>query len=72
MLKVVGSYNSSSANNDDSSSQLGHIFFSGDAPSKVVLIRFKSYKSRRVTRSAMSGEVISLSYTFHVAISIAQ
>lgn len=69
---MVGSFDSSFANNYDSSSQLEQIFFSCDAPKKLVPMHLKSYKSRRFAGSASSGEVIALSYMFDVATSIVQ
>lgn len=42
------------------SSQLGYIVFLRDENERVTPVVFKYYKSRRVTRSAMSGEFIAL------------
>ena len=70
-LRVIGYSDSSFANNADLSSQLGHICFLGDASGAVVPIHFKSYKSRRVTRSAMAGAVIAFSDLFDVAATLA-
>ena len=66
-LRVIGFSDSSFANNDDLSSQLGYICFLGDETERVIPIVFKSYKSRRVTRSPMAGEVIAFSDLFDVA-----
>ena len=66
-LRVIGFADSSFANNADLSTQLGHVCFIGDDKGSVVPISFKSYKSRRVTRSAIAGEVISFSDLFDVA-----
>ena len=66
-LRVTGFSDSSFANNDDLSSQLGYICFLGDETERVIPIVFKSYKSRRVTRSPMAGEVIAFSDMFDVA-----
>lgn len=71
-LRIIGYSDSSFANNRDLSSQLGHICFLGDDSGAVAPIYFKSYKARRVTRSAMSGEVIAFSDLFDVAITFAQ
>ena len=60
-LKVIGFSDASFANNADLSSQLGHICFLGDDSGSVVPIKFKSYKSKRITRSVMAGEVIAFS-----------
>lgn len=43
----------------------------GDDTGAVVPIHFKPYKSRRVTRSAMAGEVIEFSDLFDVAATLA-
>ena len=58
-LKFIGFSDAPIANNYDLSSQLGHVVFLGDVNGDVVPISFKSYKARRVTRSAVSGEVIA-------------
>ena len=71
-LRIIGYSDSSFANNRDLSSQLGHIGFLGDESGAAAPISFKSYKARRVTRSAMSGEVIAFSDLFDVAISFAE
>lgn len=65
-VRVIGYSDSSFANKADLSSQLGHIVFVGDATGAVIPISFKSYKSRRVTLSAMAGEVISFSDLFDI------
>lgn len=70
-LRVIGFSDSSFANNTDLSSQLGHICLLGDHSGAVVPINFKSYKSRRVTRSSMAGEVIAFSDLFDVATTLA-
>lgn len=54
-FRIIGYSDSSVANNRDLSSQFGHICFLGDSSGAVAPIYFKSYKARRVTRSAMSG-----------------
>ena len=66
-LQVIGFSDASFANNADLSSQLGHICFLGDETGSVAPISFKSYKSKRVTRSVMAGEVIAFSDLFDVA-----
>ena len=71
-LRIIGYSDSSFANNRDLSSQLGHICFLGDDSGAVAPISFKSYKARRVTRSAMSSEVIAFSDLFDVAITFAE
>lgn len=70
-LRIVGFSDASFANNHDFSTQLGYILFLADDSSSVVPILFKSYKARRVTRSAMSGEVIAFSDLFDAAAALA-
>lgn len=57
--RVVGFSDASFANNRDLSTQLGYIILLCDAAGNSCPLVFKSYKSRRVTRSAMAGEAIS-------------
>ena len=71
-LKVIGFSDASLANNHDLSLQLGHIVFLGDENGDVVPISFNSYKARRVTGSAMLGEVIAFSDMFDIAIALAE
>jgi len=71
-LKVVGFADASFANNHDLSTQLGHIVFLCDAKGNAAPIAFRSYKSRRVVRSAMAGEVIAFSDMFDVAVTLAE
>ena len=66
-LRVIGFSDSSFANNADQSS----ICLLGDHTGAVVPINFKSYKSGRVTRSSMAGEVIAFSDLFDVATTLA-
>lgn len=70
-LRVIGFADASFANNHDLSTQLGHICFLSDAHCRSVPIAFRSYKSRRVVRSAMAGEVIAFSDLFDVSASLA-
>lgn len=69
-LLIVGFSNASFANNTDLTSQLGNTVFLSDCTNAVVPISFKSYKSRLVTRSVISGEVIAFGDMFDIAISI--
>eukprot|EP00171_Calliarthron_tuberculosum_P023641 IDg23641t1 len=66
-VRVVGYSDSSFANNFDLSTQLGYICFLCDETGKSAPIQFKSYKSKRVVRSAMAGEVIAFSDLFDTA-----
>lgn len=70
-LRVIGFSDSSFANNHDLSSQIGYIVFLGDSSGMVAPIQFKSYKEKRVTRSAMSGEVIAFGDMSDYAITLA-
>eukprot|EP00171_Calliarthron_tuberculosum_P022145 IDg22145t1 len=70
-LKVIGFSDASFANNYDLTTQLGHITFIADKNNSAVPIHFKSYKSKRVVRSAMAGEVIAFSDLFDVAMTLA-
>lgn len=60
-LHIVGIGSSSLANNSDLSTQLGLVIFLRGATGSFVPIDFLSYKSRRVVRSPMGGEVIGVS-----------
>ena len=71
-LRIIGFSDSSFANNNDLSSQLGHICFLGDESGAAIPIHFKSYKSKRITRSVMAGEVIAFSDMFDVAATLSQ
>ena len=71
-VRVVGFADSSFANNADLSSQLGQIIFLVDKFGNSAPITFKSYKARRITRSAMSGEVIAFSDMFDTAIAVSK
>lgn len=71
-LKIFGFSDASFANNHDQSSQLGYIIFLGDRSGAVVPLLFRSYNARRITRSAMSGEIIAFSNMFDFAIAIIQ
>ena len=60
-IRVIGYADASFVNSHDLSTQQGHICFLADKHVNVVPIDFKSYKSRRVVRSVMVGEVIAFS-----------
>lgn len=66
-LRVLGFSDSSFANNHDLSTQLGHIIFLADGNGTAVAIHFKSYKARRVVRSALGGEIFAFSDMFDIA-----
>ena len=71
-LRILGFSDASFANNADFSSQLGHICFLSDDTGSVVPINFKSYKSKRITRSVMAGEVIAFSDLFDIAATLSK
>ena len=71
ILRVIGFLDSSIANNADLSSWLGHICLLEDHTGTVVPTNSKSYKSRRLTRSSIAGEVITFSDPFDVATTLA-
>ena len=71
-LRIIRYSDSPFANNRNLCSQLGHICFLWDDSGAVAPISFKSYKARRVARSAMSGEVIAFSDFFDVATTFAE
>ena len=63
-LRIVGFSDAAYANNYDLTSQLGRIILLSDVSNAVIPISFKSYKSRRVTRSVLSAEVIAFADLF--------
>lgn len=66
-LHIFGYSDASFANNSDLSSQLGFIVFIGDDTDNVITLIFRSYKARRICRSAMASELISFSNIFDAA-----
>lgn len=70
-LRVARYSNASFANSHDMSTQLGHINFLTDNFNASVLIQYKSYRSTRVVRSAVSGEFIAFSELFDRAMILA-
>lgn len=71
-LRVVGFSDASFATNYDLTTQLGHIVFLVDKRNAAEPFSFKSYKARRVVRSAMSGEVIAFNDMFDIAIALSE
>ena len=69
-LRLVGFSDASYANNHDLTSQLGRIIMLSDKSNNSIPISFKSYKSRRVTRSVLSAEVIAFADLFDDALAI--
>jgi len=60
-LRVVGFSDAGFASNRDLSSQLGYIILLMDKSHNAIPIHFRSYKSRRKARSAMTAEVLAFS-----------
>lgn len=57
-MRIVGYSDAAFANNPDLTSQLERIIVLMDNSKSAIPVSFKSYKSRRVTRSILSAEVI--------------
>ena len=58
-VKIIGCSDAAFAYNFDLSSQLGYILLLTDKNNAGILVSFKSYKSKRETRSVLSAEVIA-------------
>ena len=63
-LRIIGYGDAAFANSFDLTSQLGRIVLLTDDSNAVVPISFKSYKSRRVTRSVLAAEVVAFADLF--------
>lgn len=61
---------SSFANNEDLSSQIGYVVFLCDKHDNCALVSWCSKKSRRVTRSVMAAELFALSAAYDIEYSI--
>jgi hypothetical protein len=66
-LRIVAYSDASFANNADLSSQLGFVIFLSDACRKCNVINYRSYKSRRVTRSVLNVEILVFANAFDCA-----
>ena len=69
-LRLIGYSDASFANNLDLSSQLGYIILLTDGTSNIIPLMFKSYKAKRLCRSAMAAEVIAFSDLFDSAFTL--
>ena len=69
-LRIVGFSDVSYASNHDLTSQLGRMIVLMDKANNEIPISFKSYKSRRVTRSVLSAEVIAFADLLDDALAI--
>lgn len=58
-VRIIQFSDVSFSNNSDLFYKLECIIFLGDQINNVVPVSFRSYKARRITRSAMAGEVIA-------------
>ena len=61
-LRIVGYSDAAFADNSDLSSQLGRVILTIDRDTFAAPIAYKSYKTRLVTRSVFSVEVIAIAY----------
>lgn len=66
-LHIKAFSDSSFANNDDKSSQLGFIIVLADKLDNCNVLYFSSHKSRRIVRSVLGGEVYAFADSFDVA-----
>jgi hypothetical protein len=66
-LKIKVYADSSFANNEDLTSQLGYIIMLTDKTGKCNILHYSSHKSRRVTRSVLGGEVYAFADAFDQA-----
>ena len=69
-MRIAGYSEVAFANNDDLSSQLGRIIFISNTDENAPSIIFKRYKSRHITFSVHSAEVISFADLFDEALVI--
>ena len=63
-LKLVVFADASFANNPDGSSQIGFIIVLADGNNNANIVHFSSLKCKRVTRSILASELISLAHAF--------
>ena len=69
-MRIVGYSDAAFASNSDLSSQLGRIILLIDESGGAAIIPSKSYKSRRVTKSILSAEVVTFADLFNDAFTI--
>ena len=69
-LKIVAFTDSSFANNQDFSSQIGFVIALTDVNNNANIIHWTSVKSRRVTRSVLASELYAMSLGFDAATTI--
>ena len=63
-LRVIVFTDSSFANNDDHSSQIGFVICLADASSRANILHWSSIKCRRVTRSVLAAELYAMAHGF--------
>lgn len=71
-LRIVGFSDVFFAKNHDQSPQLVHIIFLVESNETAIPLFFKSYKARKVTTSAMPGEVIIFSDIFDYSTALSE
>ena len=69
-VRIVGYSDAAYANNRDLTSQLGRIILLMDKSNNAIPVSFKSYKSRRVTRSVLAAETIRFVDMFDDALAL--
>lgn len=66
-LRIQVYSDSSFANNRDSTSQMGYIILLADAHNKCNIVQYRSFKSKRITRSVIGAEVYAFTEAFDAA-----
>jgi hypothetical protein len=66
-LKVVAFTDSSFANNNDHSSQIGFVIVLADGNNNANIVHWSSIKCKRVTRSVLASELFALTHGFDIA-----
>ena len=69
-MRITAYSDASFANNNDLSSQLGYILFLSDSSGRCNVLSYRSYKSRRVTRSILGGEVLAFADAFDASFAL--
>ena len=70
--RIVRFSDASFVSNSDLTSQLCYFCFLSDATEAVIIISFKSYKTRRVTRFMIEAEIISFSDMFDCCLTLTE
>ena len=69
-LRITTHSDASFSNNDDNSSQIRFIILLSDATNNCAILRYSSYKSRRIARSSMAAETFAFADAFDAAYAI--